>query len=136
MSSAMQDFYRIAKFPGVSGCIDCTHVPTKSPGGVYTEVYRNRKGYFSINVQAITAPDLRFYDLLASWPGSAHDSRIFDSSRARVLYETGVVAGTLLGDMGYACRSYLMTPLEDPPRVFTHLRAVAVSVGSAQGLVA
>ncbi|KAH6922958.1 hypothetical protein HPB50_020320 [Hyalomma asiaticum] len=102
MSSVMQDFYRIAKFPGVSGCIDCTHVPIKSPGGVYAE--------------AITGPDLRFYDLVASWPGSAHDSRIFDSSRARVLYETGVVAGTLLGDMGYACRSYLMTPLKDPPR--------------------
>ncbi|KAL1416089.1 hypothetical protein MTO96_028259 [Rhipicephalus appendiculatus] len=79
------EFYKIGKFPGVSGCIDCTHVPIRSPGGDDAEVYRNRKGYFSINVQGITGPDLQFYDVVASWPGSAHDSRIFDSSRARVV---------------------------------------------------
>ncbi|KAH9367259.1 hypothetical protein HPB48_013618 [Haemaphysalis longicornis] len=45
------DFYKIAKFPGVTGCIDCTHVRIKAPGGPNGEVYRNRKGYFSINVQ-------------------------------------------------------------------------------------
>ncbi|KAL1467773.1 hypothetical protein MTO96_041939 [Rhipicephalus appendiculatus] len=116
MSDVMEEFYKIGKFPGVSGCIDCTNVPIRSPGGDNAEVYRNRKGYFSINVQGITGPDLQFYDVVASWPGSAHDSRIFDSSRARVVYETGAVAGILLGDMGYACRSYLMTPLKDPQR--------------------
>ncbi|KAH7940031.1 hypothetical protein HPB52_020454 [Rhipicephalus sanguineus] len=47
----MVGFYRIAKFPGVTGCIDCTHIRIKSPGGPDGEVYRNRKGYFSINVQ-------------------------------------------------------------------------------------
>ncbi|XP_070377009.1 putative nuclease HARBI1, partial [Dermacentor albipictus] len=114
VSGVMSEFYKLGKFPGVSGCIDCTHVPIKSPGGDHAEVYRNRKGYFSINVQGITGPDLQFYDVVASWPGSAHDSRIFDSSRARVLYETGVVPGILLGDIGYACRPYLMTPLKDP----------------------
>ncbi|KAG0432446.1 hypothetical protein HPB47_020834 [Ixodes persulcatus] len=48
---AMHDFYKIGKFAGVTGCIDCTHVRIKSPGGVDAEVSRNRKGYFSINVQ-------------------------------------------------------------------------------------
>lgn len=47
----MEEFYAIAGFPGVSGCIDCTHVPMKNPGGEDAEVFRNRKGYFSINVQ-------------------------------------------------------------------------------------
>ncbi|XP_075743049.1 uncharacterized protein LOC119169700 [Rhipicephalus microplus] len=47
----MVEFYRIAEFPGVTGCIDCTHVRIISPGGPNGEVYRNRKGYFSINVQ-------------------------------------------------------------------------------------
>ncbi|KAH8033146.1 hypothetical protein HPB51_008012 [Rhipicephalus microplus] len=41
----MVEFYRIAKFPGVTGCIDCTHVRIKSLGGPNGEVYRNRKGY-------------------------------------------------------------------------------------------
>lgn len=45
------EFYQMKKFPGVTGCIDCTHVRIKGPGGPNGEVYRNRKGYFSINVQ-------------------------------------------------------------------------------------
>ncbi|XP_049269088.1 putative nuclease HARBI1 [Rhipicephalus sanguineus] len=49
----MEEIYAIAGFPGVSGCIDCTHVPMKNPGGEDAEVFRDRKGYFSINVQYI-----------------------------------------------------------------------------------
>lgn len=49
--AVMQQFFAIAGFPGVTGCIDCTHVPIRSPGGDDAEVFRNRKGYFSINVQ-------------------------------------------------------------------------------------
>ncbi|CAN7980919.1 unnamed protein product [Ixodes pacificus] len=113
-NAAMHDFYKIAKFPGVTGCIDCTHVRIKSPGGDDAEVFRNRKGYFSLNVQAITGPQLQFFDVVASWPGSVHDSRIFDNCRARVLYERAVMPGVLSGDMGYACTPFLMTPLADP----------------------
>ncbi|CAN7995542.1 unnamed protein product [Ixodes hexagonus] len=112
--SVMHEFYKIGKFPGVTGCIDCTHVKIKSPGGDDGELFRNRKGYFSINVQAITGPELQFLDVVASWPGSVHDSRIFDMCRAHVLYKDGVVPGLLLGDMGYACLPFLMTPLADP----------------------
>ncbi|KAH7978004.1 hypothetical protein HPB49_004149 [Dermacentor silvarum] len=46
--------------------------------------------------RGITGPDLQFYDVVASWPRPAHDSRIFDSSRARVLYKTGAIPGILL----------------------------------------
>ncbi|XP_050027901.2 putative nuclease HARBI1 [Dermacentor andersoni] len=67
-------FYNIAGFPGVTGCIDCTHVQIISPGGDNAEVYRNRKGVFSINVQAVTGPELQFFDIVAGWPGSVHDS--------------------------------------------------------------
>lgn len=51
LSSVMWDFYEIAHFPGLTGCIDCTHVRIKIPGGDDAEVYRNRKGVFSVNVQ-------------------------------------------------------------------------------------
>ncbi|XP_072144582.1 putative nuclease HARBI1 [Dermacentor andersoni] len=113
LASVMEEFYTIARFPSVSWCIDCTHVPIRSPGGDEAEVFRCRKGYFSINVQAIAGPRLQFFDLVASWPGSTHDSRIFDNSRARVQYEEGNVPGILLGDKGYSCRSYLMTPFRE-----------------------
>ncbi|KAL1476838.1 hypothetical protein MTO96_036201 [Rhipicephalus appendiculatus] len=84
----------------VTGCIDCTHVPIVSPGGENAEVFRNRKGYFSFNVQAITGPELQFFDVVASWPGSVHDSRIFTNSRVMALYEQKAVPGVLLGDQG------------------------------------
>ncbi|KAH7940443.1 hypothetical protein HPB49_000233 [Dermacentor silvarum] len=56
MHEVMHQFYIKAKFPRVTGCIDCTHVRIKSPGGDDAEVFRNRKGYFSFNVQ-VTSPD-------------------------------------------------------------------------------
>lgn len=44
-------FYEIANFPSIIGCIDCTHIRIVNPGGNNGEVYRNRKGWFSLNVQ-------------------------------------------------------------------------------------
>lgn len=64
-------------------------------------------------LQAITGPQLQFYDVVIRWPGSVHDSRI-DNSRVRILYEEQRVPGLLLGDAGYACTSYLMMPLANP----------------------
>ena len=49
--SVMNTFYSVSGLPGVIGAIDCTHVPIQSPGGDDAEIYRNRKGYLSINVQ-------------------------------------------------------------------------------------
>lgn len=71
--------------PNVIGFIDCTHVKIFSPGGVEAERYRNRKGYFSINVQAVCDSSLKFLDVVARWPGSTHDSHIFDMSVLKVL---------------------------------------------------
>nr|XP_037274623.1 putative nuclease HARBI1 isoform X2 [Rhipicephalus microplus] len=100
-NAVMARFCAIALFLGVTGCIDCTHVPIVNPGGENAEVFRNRKGYFSLNVQAITGPELQFFDVVASWPGSVHDSRIFTNSRVMALYEQKAVPGVLFGDQGY-----------------------------------
>ncbi|VVD00730.1 unnamed protein product [Leptidea sinapis] len=37
-------FHRVAGFPGVIGCIDCTHIPIKNPNRQNGQVFRNRKG--------------------------------------------------------------------------------------------
>lgn len=37
-------FYEVARFPGVTMAMDCTHIPISSPGGENAEVFRNRKG--------------------------------------------------------------------------------------------
>ena len=131
-----QAFYKVARFPRVIAAIDCTHVRIISPGERYSiyvswkntktflclflggetaENFRNRKGYFSINVQALCSADLKIQDVVARWPGSTHDSLIFASSAIKYRFDSGHFKnGILLGDSGYALNSYLMTPLSEP----------------------
>ena len=110
----MNAFYRVSGLPGVLGEVDCIHVPILSPGGVDAEIYRNRKGYFSVNVQLVSDSRGRITDVVARWPGSVHDSTIFDNSRVRAMLETSPHDGYLIGDGGYPCRQYLLTPVVNP----------------------
>ncbi|XP_064465420.1 putative nuclease HARBI1 [Ornithodoros turicata] len=50
---AKTQFLRKFGFPFTVGVIDCTHIRIKSPGGQAAQMYINRKGYYSLNVQAI-----------------------------------------------------------------------------------
>lgn len=117
-----QKFYNIARFPRCIGALDCTHIKIQSPGGNNSEAYRNRKNFFSINVQTICDPDLKILDIVARWPGSAHDSTIFNNSNIRERFERGELGDNLLvGDSGYPIKSYLITPLLRPVRNEEHL---------------
>ncbi|CAH2100915.1 unnamed protein product [Euphydryas editha] len=105
-------FYNISQFPRVCGAIDCTHVRIQSPCSTIGEEYRNRKGYFSINVQAVCDADLKLLNVAARWPGSAHDATIFNNSVSRAQCEDGIIKNHwLLGNSVYPNRSYLLTPL-------------------------
>ncbi|XP_062398163.1 uncharacterized protein LOC134088254 isoform X1 [Sardina pilchardus] len=55
-------------------------------------------------------------DVVAKWPGSTHDSRLLMESGLRELFERRhVPAGChLLGDSGYPCKSWLLTPYLHP----------------------
>lgn len=109
------DFYKIARFPRVLGTIDGTHIKIQSPGGDTAELYRNRKGWFSINVQMVANANLKVMDIVTCYPGSAHDSTIFNESRLRVKLEDDAFGDCyLLGDSAYPCRKYLLTPLHNP----------------------
>lgn len=58
--------------------------------------------------------DLKFINIVASWPGSAHDSTIFNNSNLRVRFEHGEFPNCfLLGDSGYPLRDYFLTLLAD-----------------------
>ena len=103
---AKYKFSQIGGRPGVIGTIDCTHIKIRCPGGQNSELYRNRKGYFSVNVQAMCSHDLKFTNIVARWSGSAHDSRIFRNSRLCAKFENHDFNGILLGDSGYALKPY------------------------------
>ncbi|XP_071155445.1 putative nuclease HARBI1 [Mytilus edulis] len=109
-------FHEQANFPHVVGCIDGTHVRIQRP----TEdepAYVNRKNFSSINVQAVCNHEGKFTQITADWPGSVHDSHIFKtSSICKHLEENhkGLVDGVLLGDSGYMCRPFLLTPYNNP----------------------
>ncbi len=79
--------------------------PSENP-----EEYVNRKGYHSINVQLLVDSNY----LIARWPGSVHDSRVLRRSALYELMEDGNINGFILGDSGYACLPWLMTPLAAP----------------------
>ncbi|XP_045446885.1 putative nuclease HARBI1 [Melitaea cinxia] len=107
------EFYNIARFPKVVGALDCTHIKIISPGGSHAETFRNRKGYMSINVQAICNAQLLLTDLVVRWPGSTHDERIFSASRRHAMFELGMYGDSVLvADSGYMNRNYLMMPLD------------------------
>ena len=110
------DFYNIAQFPRVIGVIDCIHVPIKSPWGDDAELFRNRKGWHSINVQVIGDSQLLIRNIVARWSGSTHDSRIFDNCHQKVELEQNPMfqRHVILGDAGYPCRTYLLTPFCNP----------------------
>ncbi|XP_028417869.1 putative nuclease HARBI1 [Dendronephthya gigantea] len=109
-----QGFYEIANFPCVIGCIDATHIRIIAPSDNEWD-FVNRKRYHSINVQGICDYKGKFTNVVARWPGSTHDSHIFRTSHINhELEETNFENGVLIGDSGYACLPYLMTPYLDP----------------------
>lgn len=114
INETIEGFYRIAGMPGVIGCVDGTHLAIRRPTVDNPEIFRCRKGFFSINVQAVCGPDLQFYNFVARWAGSVHDSRIFENSQICAALEDGRLPGHLLGDSGYPCRKYLLTPILNP----------------------
>uniref|UniRef100_A0AAR5QEP2 Putative nuclease HARBI1 n=1 Tax=Dendroctonus ponderosae TaxID=77166 RepID=A0AAR5QEP2_DENPD len=110
-----ENFYRVARFPMVIGAIDCTHVKIQSPGGEDAERFRNRKGFFSWNVQTICDAQLKILDIVARWPGSRHDQTIFNNSRIKSRFCNGDIPDcVILGDSGYGNSNYLLTPLSNP----------------------
>ncbi|XP_049870553.1 putative nuclease HARBI1 isoform X2 [Pectinophora gossypiella] len=102
--------------PGIDGAIDCTHIKIVStPKCQHHEVYRNRKSYFSINVQAVVGPRMEFLDIVARWAGSMHDSRIFQMSSVYTKYRQNLLNGRLVGDNGYPSLTFMLTPVRPAP---------------------
>ena len=109
-------FYKMGGFPSYILCVDGFHVRIGTP---HTDenAFVNRKGYHSINVQAMMDPDYKIADIVARWPGSTHNSFIFRMSEVNDYLErnhTTLDHGVVTGESGYALKNFLMTPYEHP----------------------
>ena len=96
------------------GTIDGTHIPILKPSGDDYEEYRCRKGFFSINVQAVSSSNLKFFNIVSRWKGSTHDARIWQNYSLCYRFDNNLVPGILLGDNGYGCTNHLLTPFLNP----------------------
>ena len=72
-------------FPQAAGAIDGTHIPIIRPDESASDYY-NRKGYYSIIMQAMVDFRGLFMDVYIGWPGKVHDARVFVNSS---LYQKG-----------------------------------------------
>ncbi|KAG6941319.1 hypothetical protein G0U57_007416 [Chelydra serpentina] len=70
------DGFAAMGFPNCGGVIDGTHIPILAPEHQGSE-YINRKGYFSMVLQALVDHKGRFTNISVGWPGKEHDVRIF-----------------------------------------------------------
>ena len=93
LKQILRGFETIWGFPQAAGAIDGTHIPIIRPDESASDYY-NRKGYYSIIMQAMVDYRGLFMDVYIGWPGKVHDARVFVNSS---LYSKGM-NGTLFPD--------------------------------------
>ena len=114
LADVKRKFYDVGHFPGVIGAIDCTHVRGICPNKENAMAFVNRKQFYSMNVHTVCDSDAFITNIIARWPGSTHDLHIFENSNIADKLRDGALDGILLGDSGYACQAYLLTPILNP----------------------
>lgn len=79
----------LARFnlPGILGIVDGTHVGLAALPHDIELAFVNRKGYHSINVQLVCDSEMIITNVNARYPGSTHDSHVFNNSRLHTLLE-------------------------------------------------
>uniref|UniRef100_A0A8C3TGR7 DDE Tnp4 domain-containing protein n=1 Tax=Chelydra serpentina TaxID=8475 RepID=A0A8C3TGR7_CHESE len=99
------DGFAAMGFPNCGGAIDGTHIPILAPDHQYI----NRKGYFSMVLQALVDHKGRFTNINVGWPGKVHDARVFKNSGLFKRLQQGMPT-VILGDPAYPLMPWLMKP--------------------------
>eukprot|EP00795_Rhopilema_esculentum_P009850 gene9850-18432_t len=71
--------------------VDGSYIPIKAPAELHAEYY-NRKGWYSIILQAVVVGSYKFMNIKFGWSGKVHDARVFANS---AIYRKGQ-SGNLL----------------------------------------
>lgn len=102
---------------GAIGCIDGTYIQIPPPR-TDPPSYVCRKRFHAVTLQGICDPSLKFIDVYAGFPSSAHDSRVLRNSNIfheihnnpRKFFPNDEF---IVADKAYPLRSWLMTPYID-----------------------
>jgi hypothetical protein len=108
-------FKSIRRIPNIIETIDSSHIPIKAPH-LFPVDYFNRKGFYSIVLQAVVDHKKKFLDICVGWLGSTHDSRILINSNLYNKFNNLVTTFNnkyILGDGGYPNLSWLIVPYKD-----------------------
>ncbi|KAM7298481.1 putative nuclease HARBI1 isoform X1 [Ixodes scapularis] len=115
---AEKGFRLLGRIPGVIGCVDGTMVsivgPSKNDPTVTKAAYWCRKYFYALNVMVVCDADCRIMCIDPRYPGSVHDSFVWQFSWLRNQLEQGQVPRDgrfLLGDSGYPLEPWLITPV-------------------------
>jgi hypothetical protein len=72
-------------------------------------------------LQAVIDSSGKFIDIFVGYPGSTHDSRIFRNSPLYNMLNSSLLTipsnAYILGDAGYPCQNWLLTPYRDTGRL-------------------
>ncbi|XP_067215635.1 putative nuclease HARBI1 [Linepithema humile] len=109
-----RQYWDNARFPGVTGAIDGTHIAIWPPQKEREHLFINRKLYHSLNVMLVSDYFGKILYVSTAHGGRTHDARVWASSALSVHLEerfwNGETGTWLLGDSGYPTLPYLMTP--------------------------
>ncbi|XP_071054257.1 uncharacterized protein [Onthophagus taurus] len=99
-------------FPMVIGAIDGIHIKIDKPLED-SDCYKNKKGYYSIQMQAVCNHNRKIIDLFVGYPGSVNDSRVFRNSSLFNKLEEKCGNYFILADRGYPLKPNVLTPFKD-----------------------
>ncbi|KAJ6643854.1 putative nuclease HARBI1, partial [Pseudolycoriella hygida] len=120
IESLVEGFQKLADFPGVFALVGGTRIALAALNKKIEFSYVCRKGFHSINTQVIVDSNMRFLNVNARYPGSAHDSSIWRNSLASSLLGNMYnQMGSkwkyfLLADTGYPLEPWLLKPYASP----------------------
>ncbi|XP_052696058.1 putative nuclease HARBI1 [Crassostrea angulata] len=112
LEQTIDKFHQRNGFPGVIGALDGTHISIKAPTE-NPQSYINRKGYYSLQLQAVCDSDMKFLNCFCGYAGSCHDARVLRNSD---LWNYGLEVcngNHIIADGAYPLRRWLMTPFRD-----------------------